>query len=253
LPDEKPRLQTRRRPSPYDVTISQAMDRLTNIEVEIRKSTQTALRSQAREMDMMRRVVRKGYTANSDTVGWHEQNRSNHDWILKRVAIATDANVPLILFVGSTDARGVREIFPASAFTNFTFANTSQGWVYADSFDNDIYVRHSEDIYIQASGGGTGHLLLVTLEIEEFVPFRTEISEDEAFAISGTPMPVSPEQAPAINMTQDPDEFERHETPGSVSLLADDDLAPDDTEADMDGRPLIPDASAHLPPHLRGL
>ena len=243
--------QRARRINPYTTTIDMAMDRLAKIEDGIRQSVQEALRATAREMDIQRRVVRKGYAANSDSVGWHEQNRTNHNWVLKRIAIVTDANNPVVLFVGSPDARGVRELFPATSFTNVTFQNGSAGYVYTDSFDNDIFVRASEDIFIQQSGAALSHLLLVTLEVEEFVPYREQLSESETFAISGTPLPAEPAQAPGVNMTQDPDEFERHEAPGTVELLQDDDL--DVGIVTQDAVPLIPDAAAHLPPHLRGV
>jgi hypothetical protein len=157
--------------------------------------------------------------------------------------------------VGSASPQGLREVgvtlsdpTVANALA-VTFGDGSTGQVYSDSFSNDIYVRSREPMYIRAASNADISILAI-LEVERLQPYRTRISEDEAYAISGTPLPPSSAQAAAVNITADPDAFERHEQALDIEPLMEGTLDVDPPPT-IGGGGLLPDVTAHLPEHLR--
>lgn len=253
MPPKRTLESGRNRLNPYANTVQEAMNRLGSMQKAIEAMTEENLRISAREQTEQRKLIRHGYAAGSDSVGWHLQNRSGHDWRLRRITVLTNAQLagPLGLFIGSQGPAGLREVIPTTQLTALTFSTGETYSGYSDAFDNDIYVRSGEDIYLYAcaAGGVTANTILAALEVIEYVPYRDLVTEDETFAMTGTPEPNQPERAPSG--TIDPDEFQRHEQTADIEAYETDseDVAP---KGKSEGG-LIPDAALHLPEHLRAL
>lgn len=240
--------------NPYQNTIEQAMEKLGAIESAIRGSVDKKLQVNARVQAATRRYMQKGYAANADSVGLHMQTRAGVDNLLKRITLTIDIGTTAILiFVGRQDALGLREVILPAQLTAVTFANGQTGFSYSDAFNNDIFVRAESDIYIQVSGAATSHTIVATLETEECMPHNFQMTEDERLARA-----VAPQDRQDVadidqtSLTVDPDEVERHTNPDTLEDMEANALYVEGSEPNEDdGRMLIPNASAHLPPHLQ--
>lgn len=244
----------KKRINPYGDTIDRAMAHLAAVEAKIDKALLVSLQVKARETNRRRKIIPVGYVANSDSVGWHWQVPQGENYSLKRITLVADAAGTYVLMIGKPNAQGVREIMGAN--TAVTFNDGTTGNAYSDAFSNDIYVRAGQDVYIQfagAAGAATSHTIVATLEVEEFIPVKRAISEAENLSLQVAP-PMSEEDAvdsePPSIIDAQPVPGEHFQSPEDAEELREGSLdvhatAPEST-------PLIPDAAAHLPPHLRG-
>jgi hypothetical protein len=252
--------------NPYQNTIDRAMQSLASLEESIRKSTLENLRSSAREMRAKRFVLRQGYLAGTNpAVGWMYQNSTDRDYLLKRLNIVfpTAATIAIewVLQIGGENAAHVREVgsveTPPDATTAklYTFGDGSVGQIYSDSFDNDVYLRAGESMYINVSSGADT-TMIVSIEIEQLVPYNYAMTETERLSRAVAPK-VNQDVAniAEVAVTVDPDEAERHVgDPDVLEDMQDSNLYVEGSQlSDDDGRLLIPDAEAHLPDHLKGL
>lgn len=250
MPQPKRRLITG---NPYQNTIDKAMGQLASLESSIREATAKNAMVSARVQDKTRRLIVKGYQANSDSVGWHAQIGEGHNYLLKRINITADQNTaPILVLVGRQDALGVRELIPTSELVAVIFSNGSTGFTYSDAFNNDIFARAGDDIFIQVSGAATSHTIIASIEAEMAVPHSVVMTETEKLSrqVAEPAQDVADvEQTP---VAVDPEEAERHTNPGTLEDMEESDLYVDGGElAQEDAKVLIPDAGAHLPPHLR--
>jgi hypothetical protein len=242
----------RKRMNPYGDTLDLAMERLGNIEANIAKALATKMPEKARETNRRRKVILRTYVANGDSAGWHWQVPQGENYLLRRLSLVGDISGVYMVLIGDANARGLRELI--SATTAVTFADTSTGFAYSDAFNNDIYVRAGQDVYIQFSGSVNGHTIIANLEVEEFVPVKRSVTEDENYAMQMEPMfdeADAPDSLPGM-IDAHPVPNEHFSSPEEMEELADDDLLAGAAAGNgMPAQPLIPDAAKHLPPHLR--
>jgi hypothetical protein len=238
-------------PNPYSETIDQAMTRLGTLEEAVRANTEMTLRSEAREMSSKRNLYRPSYVANTDKAGCHYQNRTGHDWLIKRISFSTNApvNSPFLFIVGSLDIHGIRELMITSAATVSTPDGVTAFTVYSGAFDNDLYIRAGQDLWLIEAADSTGiaYTVYANLEVEEYTPYQELFTEAENYAMQAGPIHhgVDVDQ---MGVTADPDEADRHFVDDEQA----DDLAAGTVDADSsDERILLPDANSKLPPHLR--
>jgi hypothetical protein len=243
----------RKRMNPYGDTLDLAMERLGNIEANIAKALAIKMPEKARETNRRRKVILQGYVANSDSTGWHWQVPQGENYLLRRLSLVGDISGVYMVLIGDANARGLREL--VNATTAVTFGDTSTGFAYSDAFNNDIYVRAGQDVYIQFSGSVNGHTIIVNLEVEEFVPVKRSVTEEENYAIQMEPVydeADAPDSLPGM-IDAHPVPNEHFTSPEEMEELADDDLLAGAaaTGNGMPAQPLIPDVVKHLPPHLR--
>lgn len=246
---------TKRRINPYADTIESAMECLARIEENITKALTVNMQVKARETNRRRKTIRIGFVANSDSVGWHWAVPQGENYLLRRISLVGDVTGLYALMVGYPNARGLRELMNAN--NTVTFNDGSGGFGYSDAFDNTIYVRSGEDVYIQsvaATASGAAHTIVVSMEVEEFIPVKRDITEaenlsyvapeemDEADAVDSLPPSIVDAQPVPGEHFMSPEDAEELNS-GTLDVHA---HAPND-----EGRILLPDVAKHLPPHLQ--
>lgn len=245
-----------RKNNPYTDTISLAMERLEAIENALQKDLPKALQSIARQKLTRRRVIRMGYTANTDSQGWTHKLPEGRLYTLKRITIVADATGAYGLFIGSQDAGGLREVMNATQAV--TFNNGATGYGYSDAFSNDIVALGGQDIYIQFLGGAGAaatHTIVASLEIEFDAPVKRDITESENYAIQVEPLETERDEVDGTEtgLTGDRPDLAAHFSPDTEMDMEGDNLSIVHTQEDQEETEtqLLPNAAAHLPEHLR--
>lgn len=260
-------MATKRRlinPQSYNDTLDEAMGRLKSIEDAILKNNLVQRQEQARTQDLRRRVIRKGFIAGSGPDGWHEGCPRGREWLLKRITVIYQTVNYCYVMVGNMNSIAVsggslalpttvREVCPVTSNFNY-WTDGTVGAIYSDAFDNDIYVRGGEEIYL----GVTTNLavnasvsMYATLEVEEFVPVERYITEAENLSQHVANLDTERDELDldAVGYSGDRPQPEEHypiDPEDDGEPLTDDDMPDVQKE-----QPLIPDVAAHLPPNLR--
>lgn len=245
---------TKRRLNPYGDQIQEAMRCLGEIESKIEQALTVNMQTKARETNRRRKTIRMGYAAGSDSVGWHWAVPQGENYLLRRLALVADTTGFYAMMVGYPNARGLRELVNAN--NAVTFNDGSTGFGYADSFDNTIYVRSGEDVYIQFVGGAgqaATKTIVVSLEVEEYMPVKRDITEAESYSLD---VASEMDEADAVDSLP-PGMVDAQPVPGEHFM------SPEDAEelqagsldvhaiGGNEGTILLPDVAKHLPPHLK--